>query len=205
MLFRVPRKSLVVAIAILVTIQSSAEPEERAEEDGKYVVSRVTPLYPRDARVHRLEGAGIFQLSIDRESGAVTDVATIKTTGWILLDRSAIAAFRKWRFVRHTVSKVNMPVNFGLVGKQGDQLKDARRNAIVSPVPTYPFDAWRYNVGGLGAFQLVVNYETGVVQDVKVIETTGDGHLDKAAITAFRKWRFRPHSMHTFVVRYRFF
>lgn len=203
-MFRV--SPIIVALVIaLLAVQSQAKTETDLGDIGKYVVSRVDPEYPFDARVHRLEGAGIFQLSINRENGLVTNVAIIKTTGWALLDRYTITAFRKWRFVPHTLDKVNIPVNFGMVGLQSDQLKSARRNAIVSPVPTYPFEAWRYSVGGLGTFQLVVNYETGVVQDVKLLETTSDARLDKAAITAFRKWRFRPRTTHTFVLRYRFF
>lgn len=205
MLFRVSPITFAVVIALVATAQSRVRPEEKSEDGDKYVVSRVTPLYPLDARAHRLEGAGVFQLSIDQESGAVTKVTTITSTGWALLDRSAINAFRKWRFVPHTLSKLNLPVNFGMVGKQSDQLSAARRNALVSPIPTYPFDAWRYGVGGLGTFQLVVNFETGVVQDVKLLETTSDARLDKAAIVAFRKWRFRPRTTHTFVLRYRFF
>jgi TonB family protein len=204
-MFRVSPIILTFVIARLAIVQSQAQSEEKSAEFDKYVVSRVAPEYSRDARMHRLEGAGIFQLSIDQETGHVTNVTTVKTTGWALLDRATIIAFRKWRFVPHTLGKVKIPVNFSLIGQQADQLKTARRNAIVSPAPTYPVQAWRYGVGGIGTFQLVVNYETGVVQDVRLLETTSDGRLDKAAITAFRKWRFRPRTTHTFVLRYRFF
>ena len=195
---------LALVITLVVTVRSHAKSREESEDFEKYLVSRVIPVYPYDARVQRLEGAGIFQLSIDRESGAVANVATLKTTGWAVLDRATIAAFRKWRFVPHTLNKVNIPVSFGLTGEQSDQLKTARRNAIVSPVPTYPLEAWWHDIGGTGTFQLVVNYETGIVHDVKLLETTGAGRLDKAAITAFRKWRFRPRTTKTFVLRYSF-
>ncbi len=70
------------------------------------------PDYPLAARQRRLTGAGRFKLAIDRKTGTVLSVATVKSTGHAVLDRAAATAFRKWRFKPGTSSTVYMPISF---------------------------------------------------------------------------------------------
>jgi TonB family protein len=63
------------------------------------------------------------------------------------------------------------------------------------PAPKYPVSARRAHLTGTGTFFLEINTVTGAVQDVTVSKSTGHAILDQAAISAFRKWRFTPHSV----------
>ncbi|MDQ6912936.1 MAG: energy transducer TonB [Verrucomicrobiota bacterium] len=74
------------------------------------------PEYPYEARRQKLTGSGIVILSIDRNSGAVTNVQIAQTTGTAILDNAAISGFRRWRFKAGTVSSVRAPITFTLTG-----------------------------------------------------------------------------------------
>jgi protein TonB len=73
------------------------------------------------------------------------------------------------------------------------------RNVILyAPLPVYPPIALRQRFTGRGVYAIdIVN---GNVEDVRVVKTTGHKELDEAAIVAFRKWRFRPHSIYKTVI-----
>jgi TonB family protein len=67
--------------------------------------------------------------------------------------------------------------------------------AINKPPPAYPLTARQRRATGSGVFLLRVDVESGRVKDVTVEKTTGDKELDNAAVTAFRKWRFKPGAL----------
>jgi len=75
------------------------------------------PEYPRKARSHRITGSGVCVLSVDPASGSVTEASMAQSTGSPLLDNSTVSTFRKWRFKPGTVSKVRIPVEFTMAGK----------------------------------------------------------------------------------------
>jgi periplasmic protein TonB len=66
--------------------------------------------------------------------------------------------------------------------------------AIYAPAPEYPALANGKRPEGSGIFVLHINAKTGVVKSVSVTKTTGSPILDKAAIDAVRRWKFRPGS-----------
>jgi TonB family protein len=63
-----------------------------------------------------------------------------------------------------------------------------------APTPDYPPEARRRRLVGKGLFAIHIGNE-GRVQSVDVIKTSGHSLLDRAAIDAFRRWRFRPRSI----------
>lgn len=82
-----------------------------------------------------------------------------------------------------------MPVGaFAQTGK-----KDA---ALYAPAPEYPRNLDETHDAGEGSFLLYVDERTGLVTTVSVLKSTGNAHLDKAATDAFKRWRFRPHTIH---------
>jgi TonB family protein len=77
-----------------------------------HLVWAVAPVAPIDTRMHGIGGAGHFQLTIDPNTGRVTDIKIVKTTGDRRLDEASIKALRQWRFAPHTESTITVPVTF---------------------------------------------------------------------------------------------
>ena len=66
-----------------------------------------------------------------------------------------------------------------------------RALALSGPRPLYPYEARRQKITGSGIAMMTVDPATGNVIDVVMQESTGSPVLDNAAITAFRRWRFK--------------
>jgi TonB family protein len=94
----------------------------------------------------------------------------------------------------------------GLVGEDGTVLYDevhyeaarARLNmpkdAVIQPRPEYPYEARRKKITGSGVVVMTINLASGAVIDAKMDKSTGSPILDGAAVSAFRRWRFKPGS-----------
>jgi TonB family protein len=63
---------------------------------------------------------------------------------------------------------------------------------LYAPQPEYPFEAQRRHITGSGIFRLRVQIQTGSVTAVEVGRSTGSAILDKSAVDACRRWRFKP-------------
>jgi TonB family protein len=68
---------------------------------------------------------------------------------------------------------------------------NAKLFAVVSPRPSYPYEARKNHVTGSGAVVVDVDPSTGAILSATISETTGSAILDNAAMAAFRRWRFR--------------
>lgn len=80
---------------------------------GADPVKMIGPEYPsRDRRRHH-EGTGIFQLTLDLKTGGVKHITTIKSTGFVTLDRSARSALAEWRWAPGKWKEITVPVTFG--------------------------------------------------------------------------------------------
>lgn len=60
-----------------------------------------------------------------------------------------------------------------------------------NPVPKYPAAALRRNEGGTVLLRVIVGSD-GTPTDIDVAQRSGSRELDRAAITAVRKWQFNP-------------
>jgi len=74
------------------------------------------PKYPLKVRSDGVTGSGVCVVSVDQASGRVTRASMEQSTGDSTLDKSAVRAFRKWRFKPGTVSKVRIPIEFTMTG-----------------------------------------------------------------------------------------
>jgi len=74
------------------------------------------PKYPLRVRSDGVTGSGVCVVSVDQVSGRVTGASMEQSTGDSTLDKSAVRAFRKWRFKPGTVSKVRIPIEFTMTG-----------------------------------------------------------------------------------------
>jgi TonB family protein len=64
--------------------------------------------------------------------------------------------------------------------------------AISAPRPEYPYEARRQRITGDGVVAMIVDPVTGNVSGVSILKSTGSPFLDSAAVTGFRRWRFKP-------------
>ena len=62
---------------------------------------------------------------------------------------------------------------------------------IVKVEPKYPRDAFLRNLEGYVSVIFVVN-EKGMAEDIEVIDEKPNRIFRKAALTALKKWRFKP-------------
>ncbi len=95
--------------------------------------------------------------------------------------------------VRRQVVKSLTPIVKATHGTPGSlKMPSARVLAVSAPRPEYPYEARRAKITGNGIAMMVVDPANGVVTDVMMSESTGSQVLDNAAITGFRRWRFKP-------------
>lgn len=77
----------------------SVEDDSGVTTPGKAILLNApAPGYPYIARKNHWEGAGIFVMHINPETGVVRSVTIEKSTGHVLLDRAAIEGFSKWKY-----------------------------------------------------------------------------------------------------------
>jgi protein TonB len=95
---------------------ASEYPGQRAPWNFADRIAAVAPQYSAEARLRHLQGTGFFRIVIDVKTGAVTQVVTLRSTGWAYLDAAAIAALRRWRWKPGTWKEVDVPVVFQMGG-----------------------------------------------------------------------------------------
>ena len=62
---------------------------------------------------------------------------------------------------------------------------------VSAPRPDYPLASRRLHHTGSGLYLLRVG-SNGTVETVEVLKSTGHPDLDRAAIEAYSRWRFKP-------------
>lgn len=63
---------------------------------------------------------------------------------------------------------------------------------VVAPKPDYPYEARTRHITGSGIVELTVDPGSGAVTDAKMAQSIGNPILDNSALSAFRRWQFRP-------------
>jgi periplasmic protein TonB len=71
-------------------------------------------------------------------------------------------------------------------------VSSAKAFAVSAPRPEYPYEARRQKITGDGVVVMTVDPVSGNVVSVSMSKTTGSPFLDNAAVTGFKRWRFRP-------------
>ncbi len=181
------------------------------EQSASIVTKAVHPGYPYDAVSRHISGNGLCILIVGPD-GTVKDAEMGVSTGSPILDNAAVHAFRQWTFVPGRVQKVKIPISF-LWGRKPQvttldpdisptpplaQESGARVPAgsvLASPRPGYPAEARRRHWTGIGWYMMIVDTATGSVTSVRVLQSSGHPMLDRVAIDAFSRWKFKPHMM----------
>jgi periplasmic protein TonB len=95
--------------------------------------------------------------------------------------------------VRTRVIKLARPIQRVRNGTPGSlTLSTAKVLALMAPRLEYPYEARRQKITGNGIVIITVDSASGWVTDVMIEASTGSPLLDNAAITGFRRWRFKP-------------
>lgn len=64
--------------------------------------------------------------------------------------------------------------------------------AVSAPRPEYPYEARKRRITGSGIAAITIDVATGDVTNAGMLRSIGDPILDNAALSAFRRWRFKP-------------
>jgi TonB family protein len=64
-------------------------------------------------------------------------------------------------------------------------------NTTAAPAAPYPEEAQKTKTTGSGVYELRID-KAGGVSAVAIAKSSGSAVLDKAATTAFKKWKFKP-------------
>ena len=76
------------------------------------VVHMVPPKYPYADRSAHRSGKGLYRLSLDVSTGAVTNVRIVRSTGSETLDQAAIEALRQWAIRPEKWLELDIPIEF---------------------------------------------------------------------------------------------
>ena len=88
-----------------------------SEEFRKIALSHPAPQYPIEARRRHITGKGRYHLHVSLDTGEVTSVDVLTTTGHRILDRAAIAALKRWKFRPRALIGVKVPITFSMPSK----------------------------------------------------------------------------------------
>ena len=76
-------------------------------------------------------------------------------------------------------------------------ISSAKALAIYAPLPDYPREVRSRRITGSGVCVLSVDPGTGNVTEASMAQSTGDQTLDKATVSAFRRWVFKRGKVST--------
>ena len=70
-----------------------------------------------------------------------------------------------------------------------------KKDTVTAPNPEYPMKAKNLGYQGQGIYRLIVNEKSGIVDEVKVMKTTGHRELDATVVMTFFNWKFKPGAL----------
>src|SRR6266481_1876213 len=74
-------------------------------------------------------------------------------------------------------------------------ISTAKALATYAPRPEYPYEARSRRITGRGVCVVEINPGSGSVTSASMASSIGNPILDNAALSAFRRWRFKPGSV----------
>ena len=83
----------------------------------------------------------------------------------------------------------------GFSADQTQQVGSVKALAVYAPRPQYPYEARARRQTGAGLAIVMVDPNTGLVTNAEMATSTGYELLDNAALSAFRRWQFKPRTV----------
>jgi TonB family protein len=101
-----------ILLLFVISLATVSECWSSADRDAKALaIYAPQPRYPSLPNGKKPEGSGMFVFHIDPRTGAVRSVSVEKGTGFAILDKAAIDAFRRWKF-RPGTPTAKIPMTF---------------------------------------------------------------------------------------------
>ena len=111
-----PRKVLFLLVITLVSVSSlhAQSPNPVRQPPPPRAVYTPAPVYRPEWAKQGLTGKGVVLVTIDKQTGNVTGVRMLTSTGNQQLDGAALQAYSQWRFDPRTVavSQLKIPIEF---------------------------------------------------------------------------------------------
>jgi TonB family protein len=115
------RRCVVLSVSVIVPFWSSLCVGQQsisfARDNAVWrtgLLKSEAPAYPFLAKHYRCQGRGLFRVTVNPATGVPAQVVTLKSTGFGILDNSAIWALRAWRWVPGTRKQFDIPITFEL-------------------------------------------------------------------------------------------
>ena len=119
--------------------------------------------------------------------GGDGNASGLRTVGKGSTDQGATPAGEQPRIIEAPVRPAPPPVAQGAPAP-GDR---AQPQPLSTPAPRYPREALRMGAGGTVRITVTVAAD-GSVERLELAGSSGNRHLDRAALEAVRRWRFQP-------------
>jgi periplasmic protein TonB len=104
--------SMALAATLVGIAHLCAEPRVELPSVQSLMVAMPHPEYPVEARAKHLTGHGVYDVIVRTETGVVTRVVILRSSGSSLLDDAAVKALSRWRAKPGKMSHIKVPVNF---------------------------------------------------------------------------------------------
>ena len=114
-----PIRCVAIALLVLVT-ESQLLAQQQHAFNPKFqhlMIAAPEPEYPIEARRRYIEGTGTYYVWIRCETGVVTRVDIVHSTGSKLLDDAAVKSLWQWRARPNAISRIRVPITFSLRGR----------------------------------------------------------------------------------------
>ena len=117
MMKRALRNSVIGVVLSVATLASAGTvriDQRNAEALAQIMITAPRPDYPVEARAKHITGYGLYNIWFRTETGVVSHIEILRSTGSKLLDEAALRAFRQWRARPGAVSHMKIPVTFSM-------------------------------------------------------------------------------------------
>jgi hypothetical protein len=106
---------VVVSLALAVTALADTTPALMSVDEAKQkglLINTPRPEYYYEARVHHIQGSGVFDLRFDYETGHLREVHIVRAMPDPLLQKATIDALTKWRARPRSIHIMRVPITF---------------------------------------------------------------------------------------------
>jgi len=126
--------ALVFSLALVFSSSLNAQIETPTRPQPPKAIYTPKPVYRPEWAKQRLAGKGVALVTIDQQTGKVTGVRMLESTGNKQLDGAALEAYSQWRFQPGTGSQVKIPIEFATQPKFATAKKTKPPSAILYPL-----------------------------------------------------------------------
>ncbi len=180
-----------------ITVQSkvsSLPPISSPVSIGKPHSCSVTEFYPREAIAAGMQGTTTIAFTITVQ-GTVENVRVVGTSGYDLLDQTAVMCAKAWRYSPAIAAGGPIAVPWkAQVGFLLNRDDGSHPIAIGAPhvcTAKYPADAKAAHAEGRTEVSFVIGADGGV-KNIAVTKSSGHKSLDSAFVACVETWRYTP-------------